>query len=114
MMVYAENKGYIVGLGAIKNYVKEKLDKINFPLVVIKNHKLTYEPEKHNDPLLYFFQEEKTGKVWPVFVRLGEAKNYLHSIFYNIIAFKKIDKNHILLKSKFLFNFILFLKFLNK
>ena len=35
-------------------------------------------------------------------------------VFYDKIVFKEIKKNHIILKNKFLFYFILFLKFLNR
>jgi len=109
MFKFAKERGYLLAIGSLKDYVKRKLDIIKFPLHIIKNHKLIYNPKEHNDPLVNFFKEDQ-GKVWPVYCTPTEIEKYLNSIFYNKKYFKMINDSHLELKGNWRFKIALVVK----
>ncbi len=110
MVKFAEKNNFKVCLGGMKEYVKDKLDSINFPLKEVKGYKLIYNPKKHGDPLDEFFNHHpKYGGVVAIYCFLDEAKKYFDSIFENKICFSKSD-GVLNLRSVFLFNLRLFFK----
>ena len=98
MIKFSKRKNLLVAVGTLKDYVKMKLARINFPMYSIKSNGLEYNPKEMNDPLINFFNEE-TGRVWPIYIFIAEAESYLNSIYQNKKIFKRIDNNHIILKS---------------
>lgn len=90
MSVYGKGAGFIAGYGAIKETVKNKLEKFSFPIHPIENTKTIFDVSKTTDPLVSFFNNPN-DPVCAVYYIRDELLSYFDELFGHIKPFNKED-----------------------
>lgn len=75
------------GYGFIKNKLKNKFDKINFPINYIDE----FEQKYTSDGVLDKYFSDPNDSVWPIYYLTSEVKEYLDKVFNNKLFFRKIE-----------------------
>ncbi len=101
IMVYALENNINGGYSFIKDSLKVKLNKLDFPFYSIKNFRQVY-----NKGILNKYFNDNTDLVWPIYYLTAEIVPYFDKIFGKKIFFRKKNSNKIFFKNQLLFKFL--------
>jgi N-acyl-L-homoserine lactone synthetase len=96
---YCQEVDIMGGYSFIKDSLRKKLKKLNFPFNIIEPFEQIY-----NQELLKAYFNDPNDKVWPVFYIRDDVSNYLSQKIFNDKFFKKEMPGELVLKSGFRWN----------